>query len=710
MNLNTPNPAVELAERLRFETLLADLSSTFVNLPVGEVDCEIMAAQRRICELLDLDVSALWQWLDESADSLQITHLYRAQDGPPVPTQMEASEYFPWCQQNLRAGRIITVSSLATLPMEATRDRETWHHFGIKTSLTIPLLVGGRPPIGALSFNTTRVERDWPDTLVKRLQLLAQIFTNALARKRAEQEFRQNEKLMALAAEAAEFGVWDWNIAHNQIWGSEPWRRLFGFAAGDDVSFEMLIQRIHPNDRETVEQEVRHALVNGRLYAGEFRVLLPEGAMRWIASRGRGQKDASGKPVRMLGAATDITERKRTDEALRISEARLAVSADLAGLGCYEVDFADSSTFVDERFAAICGMPTGQQPGLERLQFWIERLHPDDRESVLEGRRQLHEGEIERYDVVYRFLHPVQGEKWIHHLGCVAARDTAGRVTRTYGVLRDITARKQLSAQLLSAAEEWQTTFDSINDLIMILDADQRIVRVNAATARFLDVPAADIVGNACCTLMHGSHCPIDGCPYLETLHTGQSSQLELFHAASGKWLLFSTDPIRDAADKIIGGVHVGRDVTQAKQAETELRQQREELAHIARVHTLGALSGSLAHELNQPLGIILSNAQAAQELLAQEPPDVAEVQAILTDIVAADRRAGEVIDRLRHFAQARPGVAATARAQHAHRGGVAPQPGRPHRTRAFTWMSNWLPICRQSGRSRYNSSNWCST
>ena len=92
----------------------------------------------------------------------------------------------------------------------------------------------------------------------------------------------------------------------------------------------------------------------------------------------------------------------------------------------------------------------------------------------------------------------------------------------------------------------------------------------------------------------------------------------------------------------------VSMDITARKEAEAEVQRQRAELAHLARVNTLGALSGSLAHELNQPLGIILSNAQAAQELLAQEPPDVAEVQAILADIVAADRRAGEVIERLR--------------------------------------------------------------
>ena len=89
-------------------------------------------------------------------------------------------------------------------------------------------------------------------------------------------------------------------------------------------------------------------------------------------------------------------------------------------------------------------------------------------------------------------------------------------------------------------------------------------------------------------------------------------------------------------------------DITERKRAEMEAQELRGNMTHLTRVNTLGVLSGSLAHELNQPLGIILSNAQAAQELLQLSPPDVAEVQAILSDIVAADRRAGDVIERLR--------------------------------------------------------------
>ena len=92
----------------------------------------------------------------------------------------------------------------------------------------------------------------------------------------------------------------------------------------------------------------------------------------------------------------------------------------------------------------------------------------------------------------------------------------------------------------------------------------------------------------------------------------------------------------------------VSIDITERKAAELEAVRHRRELAHLTRVTTLSELSGSLAHELNQPLGIILTNAQAAQRLLVQDPPDVAEVREILADIVAANRHAGEVIQRLR--------------------------------------------------------------
>ena len=182
-----------LQERLQFEMLLTDISARFVNLPSDQIDGEIEDAQRRVCECLGLDLSALWQWSVEDPALLTMSHIYRSVQGPPLPEPMNAQEYFPWCVQELEAGRIIVVSSMKELPAEAARDQESWGYFGVKTSLTFPLAVGDEPPIGAMSFNTMRAERTWPETIVKRLQLVAQIFTNALARKRADYELRESE-------------------------------------------------------------------------------------------------------------------------------------------------------------------------------------------------------------------------------------------------------------------------------------------------------------------------------------------------------------------------------------------------------------------------------------------------------------------------------------------------------------------------------------
>ena len=94
---NTPDPFLEYEWRLEFETLLADLSSKFVNLPAGEVDREIMDAERRICEVLGLDISALWQWSDEPPGFFMLTHFYSAQEGPQ-PDQAAEPGGFPLVQ------------------------------------------------------------------------------------------------------------------------------------------------------------------------------------------------------------------------------------------------------------------------------------------------------------------------------------------------------------------------------------------------------------------------------------------------------------------------------------------------------------------------------------------------------------------------------------------------------------------------------------
>jgi two-component system sensor kinase FixL len=127
---------------------------------------------------------------------------------------MNAQEYFPWCQKQLIAGQQILLSSIEEAPAEAARDRETWRHLGIKTSLTIPLIAGGGPTFGAVSFNDMKKERQWTEPLVKQFELIAQIFANALFRKRTEEEiFRIREEYTHIARVSA-MGELTASLAH----------------------------------------------------------------------------------------------------------------------------------------------------------------------------------------------------------------------------------------------------------------------------------------------------------------------------------------------------------------------------------------------------------------------------------------------------------------------------------------------------------------
>ena len=305
----------ELEERLRFETLLAEISARFVNLPADQIDGEIEEAQRRVCECLGLDLSGLWQWSVETPRLITLTHLYRPLGGPPLPERMHANEYFPWCLQQLAAGKVVAVST-EEVPAEAARDREVWRHYGIKSTLAFPLSAGGEPLIGGLSFNTVREERTWPEALVRRLQLVAQIFTNALLRKRADQALRDSEARLSLAAASADARVWELEVSTGRIWTTERGRQFYGLAPGEELTFERFLSLVHPEDRERTRESVAKTMQSGQDLSLEYRIALPQGNFSWITSRGRPYCKSSGEPERLMGVSIDISERKRLEEEL----------------------------------------------------------------------------------------------------------------------------------------------------------------------------------------------------------------------------------------------------------------------------------------------------------------------------------------------------------------------------------------------------------
>jgi PAS domain S-box-containing protein len=307
-------------------SLIADISSKFVNLPPSEVDREIEDAQRRIFELLDLDVAGYWQWSAEASGFFRIRHFVRAGQGPQLPEQMNAQEYVPWLQQQVLAGRTVAMCSMSELPPEAARDRETFRQFGFKSSLTIPLSVGGEQPIGALGFNTVREERDWPDPLVKRLQLVAQVFSNALARNRADEALREGEKRFRLLVEQAPEAILVMDLEQDRLVNAnDQAERLFGCNRKELLATGL--QRFYAPeqpDGQPVEDSVRAN--NDRVLRGETVVY-----ERTVCNALGQRLDCEVRLVRLpagerklvRASFIDITERRRSEAALHDLSGRL---------------------------------------------------------------------------------------------------------------------------------------------------------------------------------------------------------------------------------------------------------------------------------------------------------------------------------------------------------------------------------------------------
>jgi transcriptional regulator with GAF, ATPase, and Fis domain len=308
----------ECEERLRFEVLLTDLSSRFCTLAPEKVDNEIEDTLRRVCEFLGLGLSAVWERKSSRPDSLFLTHLYRAVEGPPVPETMEAREVHPWSFDQVLARRTVVLDSVEDAPPEAARDLETWHHFGVKTTTTIPLFVGEEPPFGAVSFNDMESERVWKESLVNRLQMVAEIIANAITRKRKDRVLRLSEARLKLAADAAGAGLWSLNLDSKRFWVTGRARSQFELPKNTTVTLDHVLARVHPEDLERITAAIGETISTGREIDLEYRIVLDKRGVRWMASKGRVQNDLSddASPV-LLGATTDITDRKIGEQELR---------------------------------------------------------------------------------------------------------------------------------------------------------------------------------------------------------------------------------------------------------------------------------------------------------------------------------------------------------------------------------------------------------
>ncbi len=267
----------------------------------------------------------------------------------------------------------------------------------------------------------------------------------------------------------------------------------------------------------------------------------------------------------------ESAEQAKAEAALRVSEERYRKIIETANEGIVIGAPDGSLTFVNKRFAEMLGYPVGEIIGKSVLDFVDE----SERQRIREARSSLGRGGVSQEE--YRFRRRDGSDLWTL-AGSSPLYDATGKHIGNLAMHSDITRRKLDEQTLLQVKLEWERTFDTVPDLIAVLDSEHHIQRANRSMANALGTTTDKCAGLTCYECVHGASAPPGFCPHSKTLLDGLQHVAEVYEPRLGGHFIVSTTPMKDGLGHVVGSVHVARNITERKKAEERLSRTNEEL------------------------------------------------------------------------------------------------------------------------------------
>ncbi len=409
------------------------------------------------------------------------------------------------------------------------------------------------------------------------------VVINITQRKRVEEALRENEERLRMAMEAANAGSFDWDIASGIIvWTSG--RYTSSQAHNTEQDYQSWRASVHPQDIDWVEADIAKCLAERRDLYIEYRVLRPDGSVRWASNIGHAFYDEAGQAVRVKGLRIDLTDRKRAEEMLRESEERLRLTLEGAKAGVWEVKFDPYSAYWSKEYRDLFGFSEDDEATNE---LWATRIHPDDLQRVVDANNELlssDEKKIGRQE--FRIIHPVHGERWILDFVRVR-RDQAGRPVSFGGINLDVTDRKRAEEAMRESEERFRELVETISNVFWIMHPEsQAPTYLSPACERLWGRPAADLNGNLdkWFDAIHPEDRERVRKKYLARAGEGDYDETYRVVRPDGStvWVHDRGFPVRDEAGNIRHIVGVAEDITDRKRVEDDLRESERRYAALA--------------------------------------------------------------------------------------------------------------------------------
>jgi PAS domain S-box-containing protein len=402
---------------------------------------------------------------------------------------------------------------------------------------------------------------------------------------------------------------------------------------------------VHPDDLARVLAAFTHAIATGTPYAVEHRCRRADGVYRWFLVRALPVRQSEGRISGWYVLLTDIDDRKQAEDAIRASERNLNLIINAIPALAWSALPDGSAEFFNQHYLDYVGVPQEQAQGVG----WTNALHPDDLSSLVTTWQQIMasgkvgeaEARLRRFDGVYRWF----------LFRASPLLDEAGAIVKWYGTNTDIDDRKRTEEQL-RRSEAFLAEGERLNltgSFCWCPDTDDVTL-----SEQFLRIFAfADderVTFEKIASRVHPDDLPVLAEKVALARRGISDHQYEIrlrMPDGSIKYLRTSSYGTRGRHGRVefIGSI---QDVTERRVSEQALSEIQSELAHMTRVASLGALTASIAHEVNQPLSGIITNASTCLRMLASEPPNVEGARETARRTIRDGNRASEVITRLR--------------------------------------------------------------